>query len=159
MWRCGVKKVNETGAVRNWILLSTALLAVALGGFVLWMHSRSTATPPRPPLTAEARGYFGQIEITGVRMSVASNFLGSTLYYLDAQMTNKGLHAITRLDLYLEFFDAYHQVVYHQTAQALSAAKPALKPGETRPLHLTFENMPGDWNQAAPGIQVSYLMF
>ncbi len=151
--------MNENGSSRKWILLSTAALALALGGIVLWIHSRSTATPPRPPLTAEAQSYFSRIEVTGVHMSVANNFLGSTLYYLDAQLSNQGPRAVTRLDLHLEFLDAYHQVVYHQTAHAVSAARPPLRAGETRPLHLTFENMPGDWDHSAPRIEVTYLSF
>ena len=109
--------------------------------------------------TVEQKAYFPQLEFTDLRMSAAENFLGASVTYLDAQVTNKGTKTVRRLDLDLTFVDTLNQVVLRERAHPVTQRTPALKPGESRAFRVTFEHMPVDWNQAAPTMTPVYLQF
>jgi hypothetical protein len=110
-------------------------------------------------LTEEQKAYFRQIEFTDVHMSAAENFLGATMTYLDARVTNKGTKTVRRLELDLTFVDTLSQVVLRERAYPVTRRTPPLKPGESRAFRVTFEHMPVDWNQAAPTMTPVYLQF
>ncbi len=92
-------------------------------------------------------------------MSAARNFLGDMVTYLDAKITNTGTKIVRELELRLEFVDSLNQVVLCETAHPITLRTPPLKPGDTRLLHLTFEHMPADWNQAPPTIMPTRVYF
>jgi hypothetical protein len=140
----------QGNSIRFWILVSMALVLVILGALVWFTHSKATRALHDPPMTAEEKAYLGQIQVTNARMSVASNLMGATLYYLDADVTNKGSRSIRRLKLQFEFTDPFHQVVLRGTANPVSWEDPPLEPGKTRHLHVTFEHLPAEWNQTPP---------
>ena len=110
-------------------------------------------------LTEEQKAYFPQLEFSDARMSAAENFLGATVTYLDARVTNKGTKTVRRLDLDLTLVDTLNQVVLRERAHPVTQRTPPLKPGESKPFRVTFEHMPVDWNQAAPTIVPVYVQF
>ena len=139
--------------------LIAAILAIGLAIAAWLMHARLNQPEVRPPLTAEAKAYLEQISVTDAKMSAADNPLGNRLTYLDARVVNHGTRTVTRLDLQLEFVDTLNQVVLRQTVRAITPDMPALKAAETRNIHLTFEHMPAEWNQAPPAITPVYVAF
>ncbi len=92
-------------------------------------------------------------------MSAAENFLGHTVTYLDAQVTNQGTRAVRQIELELVFVDMLNQVVLRETARPVTLRGPALKPGQTRAFQVSFEHMPADWNQAPPTITPKQVQF
>jgi hypothetical protein len=134
------------------LIVGAAMLALTAGVVFLW-HSRNatelSASGSAMP-TAEQQAYFRQLEFTDVHMSAAENFLGASVTYLDAQVTNKGTRAVRRLDLDLTFVDTLNQVVLRERAYPVTRRAPPLGPGESRAFRVIFEHMPADWNQAAP---------
>ena len=141
------------------IVAAAVLLAVLIGGLLLLRRGISSPAAGRPPMGAEEKAYLAQISVADPRMSAAENFLGNTLTYLDARVTNQGTRAVRQLDLKLEFHDTLEQVVLRETAHAITLRMPPLKPGDTRPFRVTFEHVPVDWNQAAPVITAEYVSF
>jgi hypothetical protein len=144
---------------RFWILVSMGIVAVVLGAAVWVAHDRATNAESTPAMTAAERAYCSQIQIANPRMSVATNFMGDTLYYLDADATNKGSKTIRRLELQMEFLDPFRQVVLRDTQNVISAADRPLEPGKTRHLHITFEHLPAEWNQGPPDITAKRVNF
>jgi len=148
-------------------VLITLLVALVLAGLIvcyaLWQHRTPSrppfASPGRPALGAEQRAYFESLKFTDPRMSAAQNFLGDTVTYLDASVTNKGARNIHRLDVELNFVDILNQVVLRETAHPLARGARPLKPGETRAFRVTFEHLPVDWNHAPPRITPVFLEF
>jgi hypothetical protein len=143
------------------LIVGAAMLALTAVIVLLW-HSHGAAklsanasTIP----TEEQKAYFPQLEITDVHMSAAENFLGATVTYLDARVTNKGTKTVRRLDVDLTFVDTLSQVVLRERAHPVTRRTPPLKPGESRAFRVTFEHMPADWNQAAPTMTPVYLQF
>jgi hypothetical protein len=92
-------------------------------------------------------------------MSVAQNFLGDNVTYLDARVRNEGTKTVRRLDLDLTFVDMLSQVILRERAHPVSERTQPLRPGESRAFRVTFEHIPVDWNQAAPTMTPVYVQF
>lgn len=144
---------------RFYILSATVALAVMVAALALLLHLRSRPSEGPEALSAEQKAYLQQIVVSDARMSAAENFLGHTVTYLDAQVTNKGTRAVRQIELELVFVDMLNQVVLRETARPVTLRSPALKPGQTRAFRVSFEHMPADWNQAPPTITPLFVEF
>ena len=145
------------------ILCVAVLLAALVAWFVVERRAplpgAASGSVPPPALNADQAARLPWLEFTGLQMSAAQNFLGNTVIYLDARVTNQGTKTIRRLDVQLEFVDTLHQVVLRETAHALSARSAPLAPGETRAFQVSFEHLPEDWNQAPPTITPTHVEY
>ncbi len=152
---------DDRGVSTLIIILCVALvLAGLIAAYVLLHHpSSSGSASSRPAPSAEQKAYFASLEFSELHMSAAENFLGTTVTYLDARVTNKGTKTVRRLEVELNFVDVLNQVVLRETAYIITRRSPSLQPGETRSFRVTFEHMPVDWNQAPPTITPVYLEF
>jgi hypothetical protein len=138
--------------------ISVAIAAVL--AIVAWaMHTRLSRPEVRPPLGADAQAYLKQIGVTDIHMSAAETGLGSSVTYLDARIDNGGTRAVREVDLDLTFVDMLNQTVLKRTVHPIAATAAPLQPGESRPFRVTFDYMPAEWNQGAPGIAVTYVSF
>jgi hypothetical protein len=140
------------------IVIALALLVAIIGGLMLLRHV-SRSTPAASPMDAEEKAYLAKISTAEPHMTAAENFLGGTVIYLNARVTNNGTMPVRRLTLKLEFHDTLEQVVLRETAHPITPRTPPLKPGETRAFQVAFEHMPVDWNQGAPVITPVYVGF
>jgi hypothetical protein len=143
------------------VIVGTAMLVLVAVVVFLW-HSRAATELPvaaNTIPTEEQKAYFPQLEFADVHMSAAENFLGGSVTYLDARVTNKGTKIVRRLDLDLTFVDMLNQVVLRERVHPVTARTPPLKPGESRAFRVSFEHLPADWNQAAPTIMPVYVQF
>jgi len=135
---------------------------VVLGVLVFFWHSHGTAVQSAGGgtiLTEEQKAYLPQLEFTDAHMSAAQNFLGDSVTYLDARVTNKGTKTVRRLDVDLTFVDTLNQVVLRERAHPVTPRTQPLKPGESKAFRISFERMPVDWNQAAPSMVPVYVEY
>ncbi len=136
------------------IVLAAFVLASLLAIYVVWQRrgpaSSMDSSGAAVSLTPEEKAYPSQIHFSDLRMSAADNFLGDTVTYLDARVSNEGDKPVRRLDVQLEFVDTLNQVVLRELARPINPRTPPLAPGQTRAFRVTFEHMPVDWNQAPP---------
>jgi hypothetical protein len=149
----------ESYSPARWFAVAVVALAIIVGIFVWVEQKASRPAPPHPPITAAERGYLSQIEVAGERMSAASNFLGATVYYLDARLTNHGAKTVREVDLGLTFVDPFGDAVTHRTERPVNPQTSPLKPGAVIPLHLVFQQLPAGWNQGSPTVTVTYVGF
>ena len=110
-------------------------------------------------MSDEEQAYLSAFHFAGLRMSAAVNFLGSTVTYLDASVTNTGEKKVRRLEVELNFVDTLNQVVLRETARPLADHLRPLQPGETHAFRVNFDHMPLDWNQAPPYVKAVYVEF
>jgi hypothetical protein len=143
----------------KWFVASAVVVAIAVGLYAWLEQDRSRPADLRHAMTADEQAYLSEVQVSGERMSTASNFLGNNLYYLDAHLSNKGPKAVRDLDLNLAFTDPFGDVVYRLTERAVTPQTPPLTPGQTRPVHFIFEHLPAEWNEGPPRVVVSYLAF
>jgi len=155
---------NDHGVSTPIIMVIVAfVLAAVLAVWVVQQHRVATRpaaiAASRPALNAEQKAYLASLDLTGMRMSAAANFLGDTVTYLDGMVTNRGARAVRRLDVELNFVDTLNQVVLRETAHPLAGRGKPLQPGETHAFRVTFEHLPVDWNQAPPRARAVYVEF
>ena len=146
------------------LTLIVALVLAALIAALVMMQPRGPArdlgtTGAAASLSEDEKQYVSQVEFSGARMSAADNFLGHTVTYLDAQVTNHGQKAVRETEVQLEFVDTMNQVVLRETAHPINARTAPLQPGQTRAFRVTFDHMPMDWNQAPPRMMTFMVRF
>lgn len=142
-----------------YILSAATALAVVVTVVLLLSRSGSQTSSTRPLVSEEQKAYLAHIVVTDASMSAAENFLGHTVTYLDAKVTNKGTRAVRQIDLELTFVDTLGQVVLREAARPVNPQMLPLRPGETRAFQVSFEHMPMDWNQAPPAIKATNVEF
>lgn len=150
---------DEDNPTLRLVLIAGAGLAIVIAALLLYWLGIARRSGPASVLAEEQRAYLQQIVVSGPRMSAADNFLGHTVTYLDAQITNKGTRVVSQVQLEMEFVDMLGQVVLRETNWPVNLRTPALKPGETRAFQVSFEHMPLEWNQAPPSIRVKLVIF
>jgi hypothetical protein len=134
------------------ILLGIGIVAGIIGVILLLRPAARTSSAQFAPASSEQKGYLSQIAVSDAKMSAAQNYLGQTIFYLNAKLTNKGSRAVKGVDLQLEFHDVLDQVVLRDTAHPIRAGANPLKPSETRAFVIAFEHLPAEWNQAPPSM-------
>ena len=150
-----------------WIAMGigAALLAVLIGGFILFSRSdeRSTNSQPHP--------YAANLKFTGLKLSAAENFVGGNVTYLDGELSNTGDKTVNAATVELVFHNTLNEVVQKESmgVRVLSQAGPYLDvvdlhtapiaPGKSRPIRFTLEHISADWNRVAPDIKVTGVSF
>jgi len=152
-------KDNGISTLRIILIVGAAMLALLAVVVYFWHSHSATQFSASAIPTEEQKAYFPQLEFTDWHMSVAQNFLGDNVTYLDARVRNAGTKTVRRLDVDLTFVDTLSQVILRERAYPVSEHTPPLKPSENRAFRVTFEHIPVDWNQAAPTITPVYVQF
>ena len=124
------------------IALAVAILAGCGGG-----PPKQGATSAHTP---EEAAYLQNIRVTPGRAEAAQNFLKHTVTTVHGTVTNNGGKAVRYLEISLTFSDIEGKPIQQKTAAPISGNTPPLKPGETRPFELSFDQVPAMWNQAVP---------
>ena len=141
------------------VLLGVGIVAGIIGVILLLRPAARTSSAQPAPASSEQKAYLSQIAVSDAKMSAAQNYLGQSIFYLNAKLTNKGNRAVKRVDLQLEFHDVLDQVVLRDTAHAIRADANLLKPGETRAFVVAFEHLPAEWNQSPPSMTAVSVVF
>jgi hypothetical protein len=140
-------------------ILASVLLAAAVAVVAWRLHLRAAHPSARGELAPDSQAYLSQIAVSNARMSAAKNFLGDSVVYLDADLTNRGTRAVRQVGLRLEFFDVFGELALRDNVRPIPSSAPPLPPGATRHFRLTFEHMPAEWNQAPPAITCTEVRF
>ena len=150
---------NINGERPRLILIAGAGVAIVIMGLLLYRLEISRRSGSPSVLAEEQRAYLPQIVVSGPRMSAADNFLGHTVTYLDAQITNQGTRVVSQVQLEMEFVDMLGQVVLRETPWPVNPQTLILKPRETRGFQVSLEHMPLEWDQSPPRIRVKSVTF
>lgn len=129
-------------------LVLTFLLLASCGG------------PAMPPeLTAEAKAYVKNLQLSEVEMKAAESFMGSQLVEITGKIANNGDRPLQQVDLNCVFYDPYSQVVLRQRVSIVRTKTGGLKPGETKSFRLPFDTLPKSWNQSMPQMVIAGILF
>lgn len=151
------KSVAEKSRISLPLVLLIALIPL-LGGLLWYLEnvaSRREPVPP-PPITAEAKGYVGNLKLSGVDMKATANYAGAAVVEITGQITNTGDRVLDRVELNCVFFDTAGLVVFRERVPIV---KSTMKPGETKAFRLPFEGIPDRWNQALPQLVIAQVAF
>jgi len=145
------------------------LLAIAIGvaavvavvGVIAFLTRGSprSAAPPHP--------YASSLKLSDLKMSVAENFVGASVTYIDGTVTNAGDKTVSHTVVHVNFKNSLDQIAQAEDVplHVLQTSGPypdtvdlsasPLAPGQSKPFRLTFEHISADWNHAYPELQVT----
>ncbi len=133
-----------------------ALLVVG-GGAAYLTFGPKPAPPPRPVLTQEAKDYLDNLKLSDVGLQAAESYINSSLVEILGKISNAGNRGVKLVQVNCVFRNVYGQPIKRELATVVG--KSPLKPGETKPFRLAFDNAPPGWNQAMPDLVIAQIQF
>ncbi len=148
---------------RNWTPFIVGLVAVlvVVGIIVVLTRTKGQTNAAVDPYTAK-------LQISNARVSAAENYVGGTVTYLDATITNTGDKTLVGGDMKLVFKNTMNEVVQRETLplrvlvenqlagypDQVDLSRSPIAPGQSKNVRMTLEHISTDWNQAAPEMQL-----
>jgi Tfp pilus assembly major pilin PilA len=159
---------------RNWLPLIVAVgvvLLIAAVTILSLQHrgARAKSAATVTPISAPLDPYAGNLQVTGLAMSEASNLSGGKTTYLDGHIANRGSQTVTAITVQVLFRDFAHEVAQNETqplklirtrepyidVESISAAP--LKAGSEQDFRLIFDRVSPDWDGAYPEIRILHV--
>lgn len=144
-------------------LVSTAAVVIVVAGLYLWPGRRSPADgAPQSahlPFGATEAAYASRIQIEGLALSRAENYLNQEVTILSGELVNAGDRAVAGAELTVQFFDDMNQIALREARPALTPPNPPVAANERRKFELSFEHIPASWNMQMPKVRISGLLF
>jgi hypothetical protein len=142
--------------VGNKIGIYTLAAALLVAGGLMWFVSRPHPTPPAIPLSAEAKAYVHNLQLTGVTMKATASYVGQTVTEIEGRISNAGSRTVEHADVYCVFYNSYGEVILRERVPIVVVG---LKPGESRTFRLPFDDIPGGWNNQMPQLVIARIEF
>jgi hypothetical protein len=158
----------QTREERNWtpILIGIGIVIVVLAGIV--MLSRQARKPTSIP-----DPYAQKLQLSGMQISRANNFVGATVTYLDCRVTNTGDRTVTGARAELTFRNTLNEVVQKEIVpirvlhtnklggneDIVDLSLAPLSPGQTQGVRLVLEHVSNDWNRSFPDLRLVNLSY
>src|SRR5208337_2004350 len=147
----------------NWTPFIVGLVAVVIVVALIVVVTRNqgrTTTQPNP--------YLAKLQLSSPKMSVAENYVGGTVTYLDVNITNTGDQALIGAAMNLVFINSMHEVVQTETLplhvlvenqmggypDLADLGRSPIAPGQTKTVRMTLEHISDEWNQNYPEMQL-----
>lgn len=144
------------------LVVAAAAVVIVVAALYLWPGRRSPSDgapqQTRFPFGAAEAAYASRIQIQGLALSRAENFLNQEVTTLTGELVNSGDRALAGIELTVEFFDDMNQIALRESRPAVSPPNPPVSPGERRNFELSFEHLPVSWNMQMPTVRVSGLV-
>ncbi len=140
------------------VYVAAALAVLALGVF-LYLQYLAKHAPSDAPLTPEAKAYVKHLQLSGVEIKANKSYLNLMVVEINGKIGNAGDRALDTVEIYCIFYDSYGQMVLRSRVPIVSPRTGGLKPGETKPFRLPFDEIPESWNQAMPQLVIAGVKF
>jgi hypothetical protein len=111
------------------------------------------------PLTAEARAYARNLQLSDVEMKASENYFQQAVVEIEGKIANTGDRPLDTVEIYCVFRDPYGQLVLRRRLAIVSGRMGGLKPGESKSFRLPFDDLPASWNQAMPQLVIAGVKF
>jgi hypothetical protein len=140
-----------------------AAVAMAVLALFAYLQFRSSRPAPDLPLTPEARAYVRSLQLSDVGIKATDSYAGQTVVEIEGKIGNAGDRGLNMVEIYCVFYDTAGQVVLRQRLPIVGGrsggGKGGLKPGETKPFRLPFDELPPTWNNAMPQLVIAGVKF
>ncbi len=151
---------------RNWTPFVIGLVAVVVVVGIIALMTRNTGQKAQ-----QVDPYVSQLQITNAKVSAAENYVGGTVTYLDADITNTGDKTLVGADMNLVFKNTMNEIVQKETLplhvlvenqmggypDLVDMSRSPITPGHSKSVRMTLEHISADWDQAPPQMQLANL--
>lgn len=153
-----LSQTRPPGRNKTQVYLIAASVAVVSALLIYLQFARPTP-PQELPLTPEARAYIGNLGLADVNMTAKLDYFGQKVVEISGNITNNGPRNLGVVEVRCVFSNYAGQVILRQRSAIVSAKMGGLKPGETKPFRLPFDNIPEGWNQQIPALVIAGIAF
>jgi hypothetical protein len=145
-----------------WIgIIGGVAIVLIVIGLLFWLGGmRSLPNTPNP--------YADKLQVSGVKMAAAQNFVGGTVTYVDGKISNAGDKTVTGAVAEVIFRNSLGEIVQKEQIpirvlvfqgpdrDILDLRSAPLKPGASADFRLTIEgSISTDWNQGYPEVRIT----
>jgi hypothetical protein len=123
---------------------------------LIWFVNRPHVTAAAAPLSADAKAYVRNLQLSDVTMKATESYAGQTVTEIEGKIANAGGRTVQHADVYCVFYNAYGEVILRERVPIVLTG---LKPGETRMFRLPFDDIPGTWNNQMPQLVIARIEF
>lgn len=135
---------------------------IVILGFAAWSGYNYWAAkhpPARPVLTAEAKQYVQNLQLSEVEMKATESYMKQQVVEILGKITNNGPRTLNVVEINCVFYDAYGQLVLRERVPIVGHRTGPLAPGQTKRFRLAFDTIPESWNQALPQLVIAQIVF
>jgi hypothetical protein len=132
------------------------VIAVALAAGLLWFVNRPRPAAAIEPLSADAKAYVRNLQLSQVTMQATESYVKQTVTEIEGRITNSGGRTVQHADVYCVFYNSYGEVILRERVPIVVTD---LKAGETRMFRLPFDDIPGGWNNQMPQLVIARIEF
>ena len=140
------------------LIIGAVVVALVIAAFAFYLARRPSQDDAARAASAEAKAYVRNLSLTNVTMTASENFMQQRVVEVRGEIGNNGPRALRTIEIYCLFFGVDGREIYRERVPIVHAAAP-LKPNETRPFRLPFDNLPDGWNQAVPRMVIAQITF
>lgn len=140
------------------IVIALALILI-LGAFGWLTFGPKPPPPPPPVLTAEAKQYIANLDLSNVHMQAAESMVNQRLVEILGTITNKGNRVVKLAEVTCVFYDYSGAEVKRERVVIVGSSGAALAPGASKPFRLAFDDVPDAWNQVMPKLFIAQIQF
>lgn len=142
------------------VQMVVAAVVVLLGLGTWFYFDRFAAQPAQDaPLTAEGKAYAENLRLSEVGMKATDSYAGQTIVEIEGKIGNAGAKPLESVEIYCVFSDPYGQLILRRRLPIVSSKMGGLKPGETKPFRLPFDDIPQSWNNEIPRLVIASVKF
>jgi hypothetical protein len=141
------------------IVIALAMILI-LGAFGWLTFGPKPAPPPPPVLTAEAKEYLSNLDLSNVHMQAAESMVNQRVVEILGDITNKGDRVIKLAEVTCVFRDYTGKELKRERVAIVGGQTTGtLSPGASKPFRLAFDDIPDTWNQAVPTLVIAQIQF
>ena len=151
---------------RNWTPFIIGLVAVIVVVGIIALVARNPGQKAQ-----QVDPYVSKLQISNAKVSAAENYVGGTVTYLDADITNTGDKTLAGADMNLVFKNTMNEIVQKETLplhvlvenqmggypDLVDMSRSPITPGHTKSVRMTLEHISADWDQAPPQMGLANL--
>jgi len=154
-----VTNAKKPGFTLSAPVVIAIVAALVVGGAAAYLTFGPKPAPPPPPvLTQEAKDYLANLKLSDVGLQAAESYINSSLVEILGKIGNVGSRNVRLVQVNCVFRDVYGRPIRRELATVVGKTG-ALKPGDTKPFRLAFDNAPPGWNQAMPDLVIAQIQF
>ncbi len=133
--------------------------AVLVVGLIAFLEFAPKPAAQDIPLTSEAKGYIGNLELADVGMKATVDYFSQRVVEIQGSIRNNGDRGLDVVEVTCVFRDGANQPVLRQRAPIVSKKMGGLKPAETKMFRLPFDAVPDSWNRQMPTLVIAGIYF
>ncbi len=140
-------------------MLVVAAVVAITGAAGYWFLTTEPDAPAQPALTAEAKNYVSNLQLSEVEMKATESYLKQAVVEIEGKVTNQGARLVKLVEVNCVFRDAYGQVVLRERVTVAGRRSGDLPPGQVKNFRIAFDSITESWNRALPDLVIAQILF